>query len=210
MSTNPQPSAIGHPNPPGVTVRDMTEEEAEAELGPAPEPVDAEPRSPLERLSEALGSPGSFGGANGQAGRVEGMPNWASLPPNFPIPPGKRLVWVLFRADWTDTPAKGDRWCLMWQLSLAEEKAAYKRAQGQGEHRALEELTQQTIRVIDGVRVDRTGTLGPGNVAIWFAEVGTRCRQLLENAYLQTHTLNKAQLTDFFANCFVTNTSTTG
>lgn len=198
---------MNQPLPPGVA-RDMTEEEARVAFGEA----DPGAQTPLERLGDAMRGQPTPKSQNAAMGRVEGIPEWASLPPGFVIPPNKRLVWMRFRAEWTDFPEKGDRWCLMWQLGVKEERDAYTRAKGDGggEHRALEELAKQAIRIVDGLPVDRTGTSLAGNVNVWFGEIGTRSRQLVENAYLQAHTLTKEQYMDFFANCFVSNTSTTG
>jgi hypothetical protein len=140
---------------------------------------------------------------------IEGVPEWASIPPNFAIPPGKRLGWMRFRSEWTDAPMKGDRWCMMWPLSEAEEKIAYKRSNGDAS-RAIAELTKASIRLIDGAKVDRTGASGPGNVAIFWAEVGTKMRQMLQNYYLKTHTLTPEEQQDFFANCFVVTTAVAG
>src|SRR5208282_2795505 len=85
------------------------------------------------------------------------LPDWVSFPPGFKIPPGKEVSFLYFRAKWTDRPEKGDRWCMMWTLSDADEKLAIKRTRGEG-GRALTELTKGTIRIVDGKRGDWTGT----------------------------------------------------
>jgi hypothetical protein len=140
---------------------------------------------------------------------VEGVPEWAELPPGFAPPPGKRLGWMRFRADWTDAPQKGDRWCMMWTLSESEEKMAYKRSGGDSA-RVVMELAKATIRVIDGVKADRTGAMGIGSVNIFWAELGTKCRQMVTNYYLKSHTLSAEEQQDFFANCFVVTTAVAG
>jgi len=135
-------------------------------------------------------------------GAVDGIPDWASVPPNFAIAPGRRCGWMLFRADWTDAPDKGDRWCMMWPLSESEEKLAYKRSGGDSV-RAITELTKASIRLVDGVAANRTGSIGPGSVGVFWAEIGTKLRQMLQNYYLKTHSLSPEEQQDFFANCFV-------
>lgn len=82
-------------------------------------------------------------------------------------------------------------------LSESEEKIAYKRSGGDST-RAIAELTKMSIRLIDGVKADRTGATGPGNVNIFWAEIGTKLRQMLQNYYLRTHTLSQEEQTDFF------------
>jgi len=141
--------------------------------------------------------------------RTEGVPEWAELPPGFDIPPGKQCGWMLFRAEWTDSPDKGDQWCMMWPLSEAEEKIAYKRSGGDPT-RAITELAKCTIRVVNGVKADRTGASGPGNVNIFWAGLGTKLRQLIQNYYLKTHTLSSEEQQDFFANCFTVTTAVGG
>lgn len=178
-----------------IEVGEMSDEEAAAAFGEEPEADDGDGVG--ERMEKKLG------------GTTEGVPEWAALPPNFVIPPGKRCGWMLFRAEWTDAPTKGDRWVMMWPLSEAEEKLAYKRSGGESA-KAIAELTKATIRVIDGVKADRTGASGPGNVNVFWAEIGTKLRQMLQNYYLKTHTLSAEEQQDFFANCFVVTTAVGG
>lgn len=173
-----------------TSVEMMSEEEAEAAFGDGI-------GTTIPQIENRLAEP------------VEGVPEWATLPPGFQIPPGKRLGWMRFRAEWTEAPQKGDRWCLMWTLSEAEEKAAYKRCAGDST-RALLELAKATIRVVDGVKADRTGAPGPGNVNAFWAELGVKLRQMIQNYYLKTHTLSPEEQQDFFANCFVVTTAVAG
>lgn len=175
-----------------IQVEEVDEAEAAAEFG-----EDSPDDGPSERIGRKL------------EGTTEGVPDWAALPPGFAIPPGKRCGWMLFRAEWTDAPQKGDRWVMMWPLSESEEKLAYKRSNGESA-RAVAELTKATIRVIDGVKADRTGAIGPGNVNAFWAEAGTKLRQMMQNYYLKTHTLSVEEQQDFFANCFVVTTAVGG
>lgn len=180
-----------------IEVQELSEEEAADAFG-EPAPDDDGDETAGDRINAKLAKAG-----------IEGVPEWASLPPNFVIPPGKRCGWMLFRAEWTDAPTKGDRWCLMWPLSESEEKIAYKRSNGESS-RAIVELAKASIRVIDAVKVDRTGASGPGNVNIFWADIGTKLRQMIQNYYLKTHTLSSEEQQDFFANCFVVSTAVAG
>lgn len=180
-------------NEPKVDVTELSDEEAADAFG---EDDDGE-RSVPKGMDEKMGE------------RVEGLPDFASLPQGFEIRQGKRCGWMLFRAEWTETPEKGDRWCMMWTLSASEEKAALKKAAGD-QTKALDELAKATIRLIDGARADRTGGSGKGAVHIFWAELGTKCRQMITSYYVKTHTLNADERADFFANCFVVTTAVGG
>lgn len=139
----------------------------------------------------------------------EGLPSFAVLPPGFVLPPGKQIGFMYFRGEWTDTPEDGDRWCMMWPLTEAEEKAAIKK--GGGEQNAIiSELAKSTIRVIDGLKVDKTGVTSPANLNMFWSKLGPRCRPLIKNYYYKTHTLSKEDQQDFFANCFVVMTAVAG
>jgi len=184
-----------------IEVAELSAAEAEAEFGDGAS-EDGEETTAGERIAARLATPAT-------GAKIEGVPEWASIPPGFEIPPGKRCGWMLFRAEWTDAPAKGDRWCMMWPLSEAEEKIAYKRSNGEAT-KAIAELTKASLRIVDGVKADRTGTSAPGSVGVFWAEIGTKLRQMLQNYYLKTHTLSSEEQQDFFANCFVVTTAVGG
>jgi hypothetical protein len=130
----------------------------------------------------------------------EGIPEWVKFPPKMKIPPGKEVGFMQFRAKWTDKPHLGDRQVIMWSLSDADEKLAMKRTRG--EHmRTITEAAKQCIRAIDGVSANWTGAFVLGNVDTFWNEIGGKCRQLIVNYYLKTHTLEAAEQLDFFANC---------
>jgi len=133
------------------------------------------------------------------------LPDWVSFPPGFKIPPGKEVSFLYFRAKWTDRPEKGDRWCMMWTLSDADEKLAIKRTRGEG-GRALTELTKGTIRIVDGKRGDWTGTGDAEttySVDRFWDEIGGKCRELIQTIYIKTHQLTSAERADFLENCCV-------
>lgn len=128
------------------------------------------------------------------------LPDWAVLPEGFKMPLGKQVIALRFRAKWTDYPKRGDHWVLLWNLTEADEKLALKRTRGEG-IRAIDELTKQTIRVIDGHRADWVALAGPGSMRAFWDEVGGKCRQQLKNVYAKRHTMSQEELTDFFTDC---------
>jgi hypothetical protein len=131
---------------------------------------------------------------------VKGAPEWAIIPPGFSPPQGARVCFMKFRAEWTDTPEKGDRQCIIWSLSLMDERNALARARGDV-LRTLDEMAKQTVRVVDGNMVDWTGKLREGDLDMWWNDIGPRCRTLIQRHYNQTHNLTAAEQEDFFENC---------
>lgn len=135
------------------------------------------------------------------------VPDWFTMPPGFVIPPHKEIIFLRFRAAWTDRPDKGERMCMLWPLSDADEKLALKRTRGEPA-RGLSELSKQLIRAVDGCRADWTGQPGPGSVERFWDEIGSKCRQLIQNYYAKTHTLSNEEKYDFLGNCFVVKNAT--
>lgn len=133
------------------------------------------------------------------------IPEWVTLPEGIVLPKGRQLTFVRFRAAWTIRPEKGDRVCVLWPLTEADEKLALKRTRGEA-LRTIDELTKQIIRVIDGHKADWTGTRTAGTVNMFWDEIGPKCRQQLKNIYAKTHTLDLAETTDFFINCVAVRT----
>lgn len=133
------------------------------------------------------------------------LPDWVSFPPGFKIPPGKEVSFLYFRAKWTDRPEKGDRWCMMWTLSDADEKLAIKRTRGES-GRSFGELSKGTIRLIDGLRADWTGNGDKDttySVDRFWDEIGAKCRQLVQTIYMKTHQLSVEEQADFLATCCI-------
>lgn len=128
------------------------------------------------------------------------LPDWVVLPSDFAPPKGRVLGHLLFRSQFTDYPEKGDRQCTVWNLTSADEKLALRRTRGEAV-RTLAELSKQMVRAIDGCKVDWTGRTGPGNVEIFWDELGARCREQIQNYYIKTHTMSASEQADFFANC---------
>lgn len=138
------------------------------------------------------------------------IPSWASLPPDdsgkpFAFPPDMPdICFMLFKGAWTRKPSKGDRWCVLWPLTDNEEKLASKRVQDS--KRTIAEMSKQMIRVIDGERAD----WGNGSVDRFWNDIGPKCRLLIQNYYMKTHSLDVVETADFFANCMRVVSATAG
>lgn len=149
--------------------------------------------------------------ANEQENEVEdssGLPEWATMPEGLKVPPGRQVHALRFRSEWTDVPGKGDRHCIVWNLSDAEERIALKRSGGGDEPVSMAtELAKQMIRAIDGHKADWSGVAGPGNIDVFWREIGSKCRQLVVRWYTQTHMLSDAERADFFENCVASRTA---
>jgi|HubBroStandDraft_5_1064220.scaffolds.fasta_scaffold10497_3 hypothetical protein len=130
----------------------------------------------------------------------DAIPDWAKLPDNFPMPEGWVVFFVRFRAAWTNTPKKGDRVCVLWNLSEPDEKLAARQARGDG-LRLIEEMSKRMIRSIDGLKADWGGAPGPANVNQFWSEIGGKCRYMLKSLYLKNHTLSTEESLDFFEHC---------
>jgi hypothetical protein len=134
------------------------------------------------------------------------VPDWAVIPPGLKMPPGRQIYFVRFRAGWTDRPSKGERQCILWNLTESEEKHALRRTRGDA-LRAADELAKQMVRAIDGKPADWTGAGGAGSVQTFWDEIGGKCRQLLKGHYAKTHMLDTAETADFFASCVAVRTA---
>ena len=170
-------------------------EEGQAGAGAAPEGTEA-----------AEGGAGEPEGSNGQPQPAEGVPEWAVLPPGLVYPKTRSVAFLRFHAKWTDTPGKGERQCIVWNLTVGDEKLALARTRG--DHmRSLTECSKQMIRAVDGERVDWTRG-AQANVEQFWDEIGHACRQMIQNYYIKTHTLTDEDTIDFFANCIAVRTAT--
>ena len=128
-------------------------------------------------------------------------PDWAKIPEqNFKMPEGWVVFFIRFRASWTNTPKRGDRTCILWNLSEADEKLAAKAARGDG-LRLIEEMAKRMVRAIDGERADWSGAPGPANVNQFWSEIGGKCRYMLKSMYLKNHTMSPEDSLDFFEHC---------
>ena len=133
------------------------------------------------------------------------IPEWVEMPPGFKMPVGRRVVFVKILAGMTDNPSKGDRQCILWNLTEADEKLAIKRTRGEG-IRVMDEFSKQMIRAIDGKAVDWTGNAGPRSPNTFWNDIGGKYRQQLKNIYAKNHSMDTAEMVDFFSNCFAVRT----
>lgn len=127
------------------------------------------------------------------------IPEWAKVPDNLKLPVGKTVLFLRFRAAWTDTPSMGERHVVIWNLTEADEILALKRV-GSNNRRAIDELAKQMIRAIDGHKADWRKP-GPHNPATFYGQIGGKCRQVLKATYAQRHTLDTEESIDFLVHC---------
>ncbi len=140
------------------------------------------------------------------------LPEWVKMPAGFKMPPGKQVAFMLFKKEWTDRPELGDRQCIIWPLSLSDEKVSLKRARNEAAM-VMPSQTMQTIRAIDGMKSDWTGRPAAGvsySVAKFYDEIGAKCRSMLENYYLKSHVLSADEQADFFLNCLAVRSAVAG
>ena len=146
------------------------------------------------------------------------MPEWVTWPASLKIARGKRVMFLRLRGEMTDAPHLGDRIVILWSLSVADERAARRRAKGDDDEN-VHELTKQMLRAIDGEIVSwditakvsqekRSQLAAKMGVAIegkdadkFWNEIGGKYRNVLTTIYMQLHTLTNAELVDFFQNC---------
>lgn len=169
--------------------KDEEEQLEQVPVEEAPEPPEQEPEDD-ERIADEESE----------------VPEWVVLPPDLKIPSGRVVAFLRFKAEWTDTPTKGDRQCIVWNLSDADERLALKRANLNDGLSAISDLAKQSIRAVDGVRVDWSKGKGPGSIDQFWREIGAKCRALLQRWYLQNHQLNDAEQKDFFESCVAVRT----
>jgi hypothetical protein len=131
-------------------------------------------------------------------------PDWVMVPDGMKFPEGKQVVATRFRADWTDKPSLGERQCMMWNLTDADEKLAQKRARGES-LRYIDELAKQMIRVIDGKKVDWTHRVAH-NPDVFWSDIGAGCRKQLINVYVRRHAFSKEATVDFLTDCIAART----
>jgi hypothetical protein len=133
-------------------------------------------------------------------------PAWAIVPEGVVLPNGWQIWFIQFRAKVTNTPSKGDRYCICWNLSESDEKHAAKRSKGDP-MRVIDEMAKQMIRVVDGRPADWGGSRGPGSVDAWWQEIGGKGRHQLKMLYLKNHTMTTEESSDFFEHCVAVRTA---
>jgi hypothetical protein len=141
-----------------------------------------------------------------ETGDNDTIPEWAVVPSGLIIPRGKQIYFIRIPAEWTDRQAEGDRQCIAWNLTVADEDIALKRTRGE-QTRVVRECTMMMVRAIDGHKVDWVNITGPGNVRKWFDAIGPRGRLLVQNVYARTHSIDDAMASRFFVDCFASMSS---
>lgn len=152
----------------------------------ATEPVVTEPAKPVVGFPEATSETGA--------------PDWCPLPKGLRFPRGIPIMFLRIRAALTETPWKGDRAIVMWQLSLGDKRIAIGRCNGDV-HRLTDELLKVTIHAVDGRLVDNSGTPDSMNVDLVWSEIGEKGRSILQRAFTQLNVVSPQEVTDFFENC---------
>lgn len=132
--------------------------------------------------------------------RTGGAPAWVKLPAGLSFPRGRALYFLRFRAEWTDTPAKGERQCICWPISVGDKKLAAQRAMSDA-NRITEEMCMRFVRVVDGHVVDHSGAASPGNLDVWWNEVGEKVRAQIMRIFMRAHVLDAGAQRDFLENC---------
>jgi hypothetical protein len=134
------------------------------------------------------------------------LPDWAEIPADMQIPKGVQVSFLRFRAGWTMNPSLGERSCVVWVLTDLDEHVAHGRCKD-NLNAAAGELAKQTIRVVDGVKVNWGARRGePGNVDDFWRDIGPKCRSLVTRYWSQTHTMDAAEVSYFFEHCVAVRT----
>ena len=145
------------------------------------------------------------------------LPEWAlPLPPEVVLPKARQIYVMRFRAKLTDTPKLGDRYCILWGLSEADEKLALKRTRGDSSM-TMNEMSKQMIRVLGFIRTSADGkeraegeapewTSGASNLNSFWNAIGGKYRPQVKNAYMKMHTMEPGEIVDFFTNCVAVRT----
>jgi hypothetical protein len=177
----------------------LTEEEQQQIEAEVPgELPDGEP-SPLERASDQTGDqPGDH--------VIAKVP----VPGGLNIPPYASVGYCRFKPGLTGRPDLGERTCITWGLTVADERLARQAARGDSS-RTYEEMAKRMVRVVDGVKADWTGGNNkPGSVNRFWEQVWPKARTFLINQYIQTHTPTVEETADFFLDCCTFRTADPG
>jgi hypothetical protein len=134
-------------------------------------------------------------------GDPDDLPDWAqeAIPGKIKIPKGRQVAVFRFRKEWTDDKTR-DRTCVLWNLSVGDEKLANQRG-GDISGNVVMELSKQMIRAVDGNPIDFSGKNPSGNLDFWWNAIGRKCRTLIISHYIRSHSLSTAEKMDFLANC---------
>lgn len=197
MEENRKP---GNPGSMREAAKRMREREATPEEAAALEGADWEPDE-----SDADETPQVYPGELRKPQDV-GMPKWVMVPKDLPIPPeGTTMTAMRFEPEWTDRPQLGQRQCILWNLSYGDEKFSRRRARGDADA-VMDEQAKQMIRAIDGRVVDWGRDDLPNSPNRFWDEIGKKCRLLIQNHYMQVHSLGQKEKVHFLANCLAVRT----
>jgi hypothetical protein len=200
-----------------TVARPSAEELRALETGPAKDVLDDD-LADLERPAQVVEPPIQMEQdvlANDMAvlehspqGSRDALPGWAAaaIPADLEVPAGRTLVVMRFRTEWTDRKDKGDRTCVLWNLSVGDEKLANQRG-GDNVFVNTMEMAKQMVRAIDGLRVDFTGKVPAAQLDPWWDEIGKKCRGLIINHFIRAHSLTTSEKMDFLAVCLVARTN---
>jgi len=144
---------------------------------------------------------------------AEGWPEWCPLPPKgWAAPPELQVIFIRCRASHTRTPQKGEKYCVLYELSVPEMRVAVQRAHGDP-NRVQEEMTKQMIRLVGNESdaslhaADWSGLAGPGTIGLFWDEIGAKYREQLTRLYMQIHQFSQEEQVDFFDNCIEVRTT---
>jgi len=134
------------------------------------------------------------------------VPDWVVVPAGLRVPRGRQMVFLRFPPSITGDGVKGERQCICWELSDAEEKLAHDRCGGNAARSAVE-FPKQMLRAVDGVQADWSRSKGPGSVDEFYREIGPKGRNILGRVYTMLHMTTQDELVDFFENCVAVRTA---
>lgn len=138
--------------------------------------------------------------ATAPSGDEHKLPAWVKIPVNFAPPPGEIVGYVRLPKELTR--AAEDHQVILWELTLADERAARARAKARGDSDYLDDLAMQMIRAIDGVKADWSGAPGPSNVrSFWDSGARYRGRAALKTIFQRMHSIELEESMRFFAQC---------
>jgi len=145
-----------------------------------------------------------------QYGATDELEDWAqeAVPSSLKIPKNRTVAVLRFKSEWTDA-RDGDRTCVLWNLSVGDEKLANQRG-GDNSRVVLMELAKQQIRAIDGKVIDHTGRTRDANIDVWWNAIGHKCRSLIYSHFVRAHNLSTEERLDFLANCVAVRTFSAG
>ncbi len=172
-----------------ASIQPMTEEDRRAlKFGDTPEDVDDDP--PEAEAEAPAANPGT-------------PPEWADVPTNLVFPTsGKRVYYMRFPSDWTEDGQEHQ--CVLWGLTYNDEKLALVRCKAEP-MRTVAEHARQMLRAVDGAKAN--WTMRPSNVDTFWEDIGSRCRSMIVNHYLSTHSFTQEEKVRFFTECFASTAS---